>query len=189
MGKTYRLLSRVKAVGPDWVELERPLTANASLDWAPRLHAYAPQANGCGVEHLTIRFKWAPYGGHLKVCGQRFCVLFCCCCVCCAVCCVLRARHHHTNAHTQKNKKTMQEAGFNAIHFNQLSNSWVRNVRVENADAGVYFWGTQHCTVTDFEMAFDKKRATEECNCGNQNGHRCVCCGCFFCESRVCVCV
>jgi hypothetical protein len=46
-------------------------------------------------------------------------------------------------------------------------------VRVENADAGVYFWGTQHCTVTDFEMAYDKRRATEECNCGNQNGHRC----------------
>jgi hypothetical protein len=77
MGKTYRLLSRLKAVGPDWVELERPLTANVSLNWAPRLHAYGPQANGCGVEHLTIRFKWTPYGGHLKV--RRCCLLLCLC--------------------------------------------------------------------------------------------------------------
>ena len=65
MGKVYRLLTRLKAVGPDWVELERPLTTNVSLDWAPRLHAFGPQANGCGVEHLTIRFKWTPFGGHL----------------------------------------------------------------------------------------------------------------------------
>lgn len=33
-----------------------------------------------------------------------------------------------------------QELGWNGIHMNQVSNGWVRNVRVENGDLGVYFW-------------------------------------------------
>jgi hypothetical protein len=65
-----------------------------------------------------------------------------------------------------------QEDGYNAIHFNQLANSWVRNVRIVNADAGVYFWGTQHCTVTGVEITATQSRATPACNCGNQHGHR-----------------
>lgn len=38
--------------------------------------------------------------------------------------------------------------------------------------AGVYFWGAQHCTVTDLEIAYSKPRYTPQCACGNQNGHR-----------------
>jgi hypothetical protein len=30
----------------------------------------------------------------------------------------------------------LQEDGYNALHFNQLANSWVRNVRIVDADAG-----------------------------------------------------
>lgn len=67
IGKAYRLLTRIAAVGPDWVEMERPLTANVSLAWAPRFHAHQPQVSGCGIEHLTIKFKWDTYKGHLKV--------------------------------------------------------------------------------------------------------------------------
>jgi hypothetical protein len=70
MGKAYRLLTRVTAVGPDYVDIERPLTANASLRWAPRFHAFQPQISGNGIEHLTIQFKWDTYKGHLKV-GAR----------------------------------------------------------------------------------------------------------------------
>ena len=31
-----------------------------------------------------------------------------------------------------------QELGWNAIHLNQVASGWVRNVRIENADMGVY---------------------------------------------------
>jgi hypothetical protein len=34
----------------------------------------------------------------------------------------------------------VQEAGYNALHFNQLANSWVRNVGFINTDAGFYCW-------------------------------------------------
>lgn len=69
MGRVYRLLTRVTAVGPDWVQIERPLTANVSLEWAPRFHEFQPQISSSGIEDLTIRFKWAPYKGHLQVGG------------------------------------------------------------------------------------------------------------------------
>lgn len=91
MGKAYRLLTRVKGVGPDFVDIERPLTANVSLAWAPRFHDFQPQVSGVGVEDLTIRFKWDTYKGHLKVRGV--CVGACivcagtwCICVCVTWC-------------------------------------------------------------------------------------------------------
>lgn len=33
-----------------------------------------------------------------------------------------------------------QEQGWNGIHFNQVANGWIRDVRIENSDMGVYFW-------------------------------------------------
>lgn len=70
-GRVYRLLTRLTAVGTDWVEIERPLTANVRLAWAPRIHDHTPQISKCGIENLTIRFKWAPYKGHLLVSKAR----------------------------------------------------------------------------------------------------------------------
>jgi hypothetical protein len=34
----------------------------------------------------------------------------------------------------------LQEAGFNALHFNQMANSWVRNVKFVNTDSAFYCW-------------------------------------------------
>jgi hypothetical protein len=46
----------------------------------------------------------------------------------------------------------LKENGFNALMFNQMANSWVRDVRFLNADTAVYFWGTIFSTVQDVEI-------------------------------------
>jgi len=32
----------------------------------------------------------------------------------------------------------LQEAGYNALHFNQLAHSWVKNVKFTNTDSAFY---------------------------------------------------
>lgn len=43
----------------------------------------------------------------------------------------------------------LAETGFNALHFNQLANSFVKDVRFLNADTAIYFWGVAFSTVQD----------------------------------------
>lgn len=57
-----------------------------------------------------------------------------------------------------------QEAGYNGIHFNQVAHSWVRDVRVVNADSAFYSWGMVFCTITGLEVASGNR--------GYDNGHR-----------------
>jgi hypothetical protein len=59
---------------------------------------------------------------------------------------------------------TPQEAGYNGIHFNQVAHSWVRDVRVVNADSAFYSWGMVFCTLTGLEVASGNR--------GYDNGHR-----------------
>jgi hypothetical protein len=42
----------------------------------------------------------------------------------------------------------VQEPGYNAIHFNQVAHSWVRDVRIINSDSAFYSWGMTFCTIT-----------------------------------------
>jgi hypothetical protein len=42
----------------------------------------------------------------------------------------------------------LQELGYNAIHFNQLAHSWIRNVRILNSDSAFYSWGMVFSTIT-----------------------------------------
>jgi len=135
-GKVVRLLTRVVAVGQDpklgpWVDLERPLQANASLAWQPRFHKHEPTARNVGVEDLTVEFAWKAFAGHLR------------------------------------------EDGYNAIHMNQVADGWVRNVRVLNADAAVYWWGTQSCSVESVVIDATEPRGNySNPTIMNQNGHR-----------------
>jgi len=41
------------------------------------------------------------------------------------------------------------ETGRNAIAFNQVSDSWVRNVRIHNADSGIFFGGSLFSTASN----------------------------------------
>ncbi len=41
-----------------------------------------------------------------------------------------------------------QELGYNAIHYNQLAHSWLKDVRVVNSDSAFYSWGMIFCTIT-----------------------------------------
>lgn len=51
-----------------------------------------------------------------------------------------------------------QEEGYNAIHLNQLTNSWVRHVRILNADSGIYLWGVTFSTILNLEIGVTKPR-------------------------------
>jgi hypothetical protein len=46
----------------------------------------------------------------------------------------------------------LQEMGYNAVHFNQLAHSWLRDVRIHNSDSGFYSWGMVFCTITGLEI-------------------------------------
>jgi len=60
------------------------------------------------------------------------------------------------------------EAGYNALHFNQLSHSWVRNVHFVNADSGFYCWGCSFVTVEAVAL----RTAPEGASRGWEDGHR-----------------
>lgn len=38
------------------------------------------------------------------------------------------------------------EPGYNAIHFNGLVNSWIRDVTIVNSDSAIYTWGVSFST-------------------------------------------
>jgi hypothetical protein len=67
---------------------------------------------------------------------------------------------HPSPTHTP----TPQELGYNAIHFNQLAHSWVRDVRIHNSDSGFYSWGMVFCTILNLEISSGPR--------GFDNGHR-----------------
>ena len=67
----------------------------------------------------------------------------------------------------------LKEAGYNAIHFNQVADGWVRDVTIVNSDAGVYLWGAQSCAVDNVRIATTRPRGNaSDPTIGNQNGHR-----------------
>ncbi|KAI8464294.1 MAG: pectin lyase fold/virulence factor [Monoraphidium minutum] len=69
----------------------------------------------------------------------------------------------------------LKENGYNALHMNQMGNSWVRDVRFVNADTAVYLWGTVFSTVQDVEIdvTSDRGSPTRDFWSGlDRSGHR-----------------
>jgi hypothetical protein len=56
-----------------------------------------------------------------------------------------------------KKKKHLLEEGYNAIQFRDVFNSWVRDVRMIDADMGVNFGGTRFCQAEDLEFVEAKR--------------------------------
>ncbi|KAF6249079.1 hypothetical protein COO60DRAFT_1583210 [Scenedesmus sp. NREL 46B-D3] len=57
-------MTRVTGVGPDWVEIERPLHVDVSLLFKPTVYRSSNfKVAGVGVEDLQIEFPWTPYWG------------------------------------------------------------------------------------------------------------------------------
>ncbi|KAF8061409.1 hypothetical protein HT031_004500 [Scenedesmus sp. PABB004] len=109
-------MSRVTAVGPDWIELERPLHVDVALAFKPTLYrSFNFKVTGVGVEDLTVEFPWTPYLGH------------------------------------------HEEPGYNAIEFEAATNSWVRRVRIINADSGIKLYSSIFNTVSDIEVGTSPK--------------------------------
>ncbi|GBF90605.1 hypothetical protein Rsub_03177 [Raphidocelis subcapitata] len=133
-----RFLSRIIAVGADWIKLERPLPVRVDPKFMPMIDGSA------GVEHLTVQFPFTAYPGHFKARRPA-----------------LRAPRL-----PMMTASAPDELGWNGIHLNQVSNGWVRHVRIENGDMGVYFWGTVFCTIEGVDLVSTPSQR------GWFNGHR-----------------
>jgi hypothetical protein len=60
------------------------------------------------------------------------------------------------------------QLGYNAVFFRQVSNGWIRRVRILNADSAIYCWGCNFNTFADVEIASTKSRGKEGA------GHRAI---------------
>lgn len=63
------------------------------------------------------------------------------------------------------------ELGYNGIHFNHAWNSWVRDVRIVNADYGVSFTGCFFSTAQGVVLATAESRGSDNGHHGLNNGH------------------
>ncbi len=64
----------------------------------------------------------------------------------------------------------LNEAGYNALRFEDVSNCWVRNVDIINADRGIDLsQDTRFCTVTDVRIGVSRSRSSIESPA--QHGH------------------
>jgi hypothetical protein len=50
-----------------------------------------------------------------------------------------------------------KEKGYNAIFLDQVSNAWVRNVRIVNSDSAIYLWGCTFTSVSDILLTNSPK--------------------------------
>ena len=55
-----RFHSRIAALRPGSLLLERPLPFNVSTDWSPELHRFSPGIQQSGIESLTVEHKQVP---------------------------------------------------------------------------------------------------------------------------------
>lgn len=55
-------------------------------------------------------------------------------------------------------KKHLKEAGFNAIQFENVANSWIRNIDIIDADSGVFVIGSRFCQVENINFKSKKRQ-------------------------------
>lgn len=53
--------ARVKKVGANWIELERPLGFDVRPGWSPLVENLATKVVNSGLEDFTIKFKWSEF--------------------------------------------------------------------------------------------------------------------------------
>lgn len=63
--RMLRFHSRLYAVKPNFVVLERPLPYPVEIKWRPELHEFAPGVQHSGIEGVRLEFMPASYAGHL----------------------------------------------------------------------------------------------------------------------------
>ena len=63
-----------------------------------------------------------------------------------------------------------KEVGYNAVFFQNVANSWISNVEIQNADFGVDLNATNFCTVKDVVLTTSRSRA-ESPEARGANGH------------------
>ncbi|PSC76403.1 Zinc finger CCCH domain-containing 64 [Micractinium conductrix] len=66
-----RFASRVTAVGPGWVELERPLLYNIVPEWEVSVYSFQASVQHSGFEGFTIEFQLGPYPSHHQALGYN----------------------------------------------------------------------------------------------------------------------
>ena len=64
--EVFHFYSRVTAVTPTSVTLERTLPFEVNTDWTPTLRAVKPNVREVGVEHLTLEMAHERYPGHFN---------------------------------------------------------------------------------------------------------------------------
>lgn len=160
--------SRVLAAGPDWVDMERPLYADVQLHFKPLLYRSPNfKVTGVGIEDLTVEFPWTHYPGHHEGasrlapagwCTHHTASLTPSCCIACT----LDKEISKSIPCGQLNAclsrllclpNPITEKGYNAIEFEAAVNSWIRRVRILNADAGIKIYASMFNTISDVQVS------------------------------------
>ena len=61
-----RYISKVLAVGSNWIQFERPLPYDVRLKWKPVVHRFSAKVSGSGFENFQMLFEWSPYTCHIQ---------------------------------------------------------------------------------------------------------------------------
>ncbi|KAI7841528.1 hypothetical protein COHA_004699 [Chlorella ohadii] len=62
---------RVVDVGPNYIDIDRPLPIELRPAWTPVIVPFTSSTSDSGLEHFTVRFKWDTYDDHLDSKGYN----------------------------------------------------------------------------------------------------------------------
>ncbi|KAI7841645.1 hypothetical protein COHA_004665 [Chlorella ohadii] len=62
---------RVVDVGPNYINIDRPLPIELRPAWTPVIVPFTSTTSDSGLEHFTARFKWSTYDDHLDAKGYN----------------------------------------------------------------------------------------------------------------------
>ncbi|KAL4423187.1 hypothetical protein ABPG77_000320 [Micractinium sp. CCAP 211/92] len=126
-GERIRFVSRVAAVGPGWVELERPLLYDVKPEWQVYIYSFETPLQHVGYEDFTVEFQHDIYPAHFSA------------------------------------------KGYNAFWAQSAANSWVRNIRIIDADNGGEAINSDFMTYYNISVEVTAPRGGK--NVGYKNGH------------------
>lgn len=119
-GTDVTFTTRVAAVLPGALRLERPLRFDLRPAWQPEVTSFQPEVTETGIENLGFEFPPTDYKGHFN------------------------------------------ELGYNAVALSGTVNCWVRNLRIVNADSGLFIRG-YFCTADNIVYASRRKGDASGC--------------------------
>eukprot|EP00798_Chlamydomonas_sp_ICE-L_P020898 gene20898-27748_t len=66
--RVLRFHSRITALDifTGLLVMDRPLPYNIKTFWSPEIHSFNPGITDCGIEDMSIEFKWSAYENHLQ---------------------------------------------------------------------------------------------------------------------------